>query len=153
MQKKSRLPISANSHTHIRTCVYLLQCVCFGFFVYGKCYCLTLNFATCLSSVRKRRSMRVRERRREGMGQCVCARGRRAACVCFGPKLMTDPNNIIKFNALIFHGPKQSHRQRHGTHTQVYSPFSTPPTHSPLPHTTQINHKYKFYHFIFARLF
>lgn len=66
--------------------------------------------------------MREKERER-GWTVYVCARERRAACVCFGPKLMTGPNNVIKFNALIFHGPKQSHRQRHGTHTHKQTPL------------------------------
>lgn len=66
--------------------------------------------------------MREKERER-GWTVYVCARERRAACVCFGPKLMTGPNNVIKFNALIFHGPKQSHRQRHGRHTHKQTPL------------------------------
>jgi len=46
---------------------------------------------------------------------------------------MTGPNNIIKFNALIFHGLTEAKKTC---------------THRGL---SQINHKHKFYHFISAR--
>jgi len=51
-KKKSLPSISASSNAH----AYMRMCVCasvgFFWFVYGKCYCLTLNFGTCLSAVR-----------------------------------------------------------------------------------------------------
>jgi len=49
-KKKSLPSISVSSNAH----AYMSMCASVGFFwfVYGKCYCLTLNFGTCLSSVR-----------------------------------------------------------------------------------------------------
>jgi len=76
-----------------------------------------------LEGVRERERERERGRESEWSG----------VCVCFGPKLMTGPNNIIKFNALIFHGLTEAKKTC---------------THRGL---SQINHKHKFYHFISAR--